>query len=323
MAGDIVDFLCKKAPFPIHRNWLCERLIHGSFVCPDRRLLYFETPKAACSTLKWLLADLTGRNWLIRPAAGETSLAMAIHDRSQHPVADLTSVPFVVAHAALTSPDWTRFCVVRNPYARLHSAWAEKIRELSPGYQSMVRAIQGWDPGSAGNGSVQFSSFLRYLISAAPPQLRDDSHWAPMSRLLLPGIIDYTHVLRLETFPNSFVSMMARVAPDLDARAALANRRTNTSLPSDWRAAYDEESAAAACTIAADDFEEFGYDPNSWREASLPTDSAHDNAIALSVVQDRNVLIGALWSRIEMLETELNRTRPWPALATVSPDLPS
>ena len=311
MAADIVDFLAARAAGPIDRGWLRHRLTYGSFIWPAKRLLYLETPKVACSTIKWCLADLSGRAPEPRPWIRETSLAMAIHARSEHPLPSLTTVSFKIAKQALTSKTWTRVCVVRNPYARLYSAWAEKIRELSPRFRPLAWAIRDWDPGSAENGSVRFSAFLRYLIAAASDEVRADTHWSPMAQFLMPDLINYTHILRLEDFPGAFASIIARVAPDIDALALLARRRTNTSLPSDWRGGYDEASAADARALAADDFSLFGYDLDSWRtQASEPADRAWHDAVALSVVQSRNELIDALWSRIEALEQALSDARP-------------
>lgn len=303
-ACNIVDFLMERSSEPMDHNWLRSRLAYGSYVCPTRQVLYLETPKAACSTMKWILADLKGKSPVMRPGVNETSLAMSIHDRSQHPMANLTTVPFEIAQMALTSSEWTRFCVVRNPYARLFSAWAEKIRELSPRFRPIVQDILDWDPRSAECVSVSFSSFLHYLISSASKQVQNDAHFLPMSKLLLPDLINYTHILRLEEFPDEFGAVIARIAPEANAQTLLANHRVNTSLPLVWQDAYDKETAEAAREIAGDDFRVFGYDADSWRLQPLePLDHLYFQAVALSAVQCRNELIDTLWSRIKTLES--------------------
>jgi Sulfotransferase family len=320
---DIVDFLAERSSVSFDRGWMLGRLAYGSYICPERRVVYLETPKVACSTMKWVLADLMGRPFQTRPTARQTSLPMSIHERSQHPMASLATVPFAVAQEALTSADWTRFCVVRNPYARIHSAWAEKIREMSPEFRPLVRQILAWDPNSAEKGSVGFPSFLRYLLTAAPKQVRDNPHWSSMSQLVRPDVFNYTDMLRLEQFPDAFESVVARIAPESNARTLLASRRANTSLPSDWRAAYDEECAAAARELAGDDFSLFGYDPDGWRqETRAPLDHASFEAAALSILQDRNELIDALWSRVAALEDGLRASRRWPASAKPASNIP-
>ena len=69
------------------------RMRYASFVSTKRKLLYVETPKAACSSLKWVMAALDGP--LPTPVAkgGETQPEMAIHYRDVHPLPAVTELP--------------------------------------------------------------------------------------------------------------------------------------------------------------------------------------------------------------------------------------
>lgn len=304
----IVNFLAHQSPTAVDPNWLRQRLAYATFIWPEARLFYMETPKAACSTIKWRLAELAGGPPTLRPVAGETSLEMAIHDRSQHPLPSLLTVSPRMAQAALTSPDWTRFCVVRNPYSRIASAWAEKIRELSPRYRALACEIVAADPEATENRSASFAAFVHYLTASACAKIRGDPHWAPMSDLLLPKAIAYTHVLRLEDFPHALDELLARAADTAGMPSVAANRRVNVSLPYNWRQLYDETSAAEARALAGSDFAAFSYDPESWLAApEAPPSPAWAESAALSAVQARNELIDALWARLTELEGKLRK----------------
>jgi hypothetical protein len=99
------------------------RLAYGSFVADSGNYVYLETPKAACSTMKALLMELAGRQ-LPKPGAltVERVMHFNMHHKRIHQFKSLSDLDPEDALAMLVSPEVVRFCVVRNPYARLVSA---------------------------------------------------------------------------------------------------------------------------------------------------------------------------------------------------------
>ncbi|HMA48434.1 MAG TPA: sulfotransferase family 2 domain-containing protein, partial [Magnetospirillaceae bacterium] len=98
-------------------------LRYGSYVDERRRILYVETPKCGCSSIKYLL--LGNRSFQFNPMARQTKLDMMIHDREQNPLPPLTSFAADRLEAILHGPGWHRFSVIRQPAERFFSAWRD------------------------------------------------------------------------------------------------------------------------------------------------------------------------------------------------------
>ncbi|MDH4393603.1 MAG: sulfotransferase family protein [Aquabacterium sp.] len=252
------------------------RLGYGSFVGDAKNYVYLETPKAACSTMKQLLMSLEGRP-LSRGDGLTVDRVMHLnqHDRKIHKFKSLTDLGMDGALNMLTSPDVVRFCVVRNPYARLVSAWSDKIHAGSHLYTKF------WGPINAHNRIDNphhvpiFREFVQWLDAQDRPETWD-GHWRSMTALLFPDTIGYTHVLRTETLAADLQTLLARIQPGAVAQDLLARHTSNEGLPRDWQADYDEEIAAIVGRLYADDFKTFGYDLDSWkisdvRQAAMQT----------------------------------------------------
>ena len=116
-----------------------KRLRYASFVSNKHRIVYVETPKNACTPLKWILARIHDRDVPLVHYPLETSLEMCIHYRDHHPLPALTD--FSESEVRKILKHYRLVCVVRNPFTRLVSAWANKIRLREPGYGEICRAI--------------------------------------------------------------------------------------------------------------------------------------------------------------------------------------
>jgi hypothetical protein len=83
----------------------------------------------------------------------------------------------------VSSPDWYRFAVVRNPYDRLVSAFVDKFcgRGLSQQWvQQVIRDVNCHD--GDGKPSISFTQFVDYLESQDMDQT--NRHWRPQSCVL-------------------------------------------------------------------------------------------------------------------------------------------
>ena len=86
-------------------------------VSPKHRLLYCPIPKVACSSIKL---------WLFELEEGKSDSLQA----SPHKHTDrhrITAYGRSLARQALKEKDWFRFAFVRNPWARLASAFTNKF----------------------------------------------------------------------------------------------------------------------------------------------------------------------------------------------------
>ena len=281
-----------------------ERLSYGSFVADKNQIVFVETPKAGCTSLKWILAYIEGYEVPKVAAGDESTLEMCIHYRAINPLRSLPKFPSKQLQKILSNPAYQRICVVRNPYHRLASAWADKIRQIEPGYAGVCRDILTFAGTPKSHFSPTFAQFARWVVATNDPYFCDP-HWRVQRGLLLPEILQYSHVIRMEHFDTDLQHVFDQcpTSHSLDARALLAQFRFNASLPINLLSIYDESLAQRVAKFYADDFEEYGYDFDSWRDlaSSDAPNSSKIEASALAAIQKRNRVIDQLAARIQKL----------------------
>ena len=167
----------------------------------------------------------------------------------------------------LTSPEWCRFCFVRNPYDKLFSAYKFKIgggNDGDPYYQKVQSEIRDlFDyPECDGQriGIVPFRDFVRYVHDGGRSH---DGHWCVQSQKLVRDLISYDYIGRFETFQQDFKMLLQRLGapPDVVASASKVHGQSvKIRLPS----AYDQELADTVYEIYRADFDAFGYERDSW-----------------------------------------------------------
>jgi hypothetical protein len=220
------------------------------------RYVAMTVPKVACTTIKMALQTWEGSGpgpdqWgdVHADWAGPTLLA--------YPTAQIVQM--------LRSPDYLRFCFVRNPYSRLVSAWQSKLARDDPQYDRLrasIRKACGY-PFAGGRQAkpIAFRDAVECLLN--DPAAFDD-HWSRQVDLLVADVINYRIVGRFERFGQDFHAILRR----LHAPAGvidIASRVFNPTLPMALAAVYDPPLAGRVYTHYIADFETFGYHRNSWR----------------------------------------------------------
>ena len=120
-------------PLP-DKQRLLNYLSFNSYCSRRHRLFYVATPKVACTTLKWWFAELEGYTEIlcnIKDSA-ETDPDLVIHDSFHKVAPDVTGLSPSELLEPLTSDDYFRFAIVRNPYKRIFSAWQSKLLLKEP-----------------------------------------------------------------------------------------------------------------------------------------------------------------------------------------------
>ena len=227
----------------------------------SHKYLYVAVGKAACTKIKLTLHQLEGY-----PPVDDPSL---IHDRD-HPrcafVPRLTDFPNEEAIDILASPEWFRFCFVRNPYYRLFSAYKSKmLNYLDPQYQPVrdhIRGKYGYPVrGGQPAGMVAFRDFVRY-VEEMTDQDRD-FHWRSQTALVMLAAIEYGFIGHLESFQDDLEHVLRRLGAS-DELIGTIPEPVNPTTKMYHAAAYDRELAARVYDMYRDDFENFGYDCDSW-----------------------------------------------------------
>ena len=280
---------------------IAHRLSYGSFVSLEHKILYIETPKAACTTIKALLRDLCGAPPIEFPvgAQRESRRDMFIHIRSNVPVPSLLDLEEQTQRYVLTAPDFLRFGIVRNPYTRLVSAWRNKIMLCEPGYEHVYRKVMGDMPSLHSKKTLTFEQFLSFIENEA--DLRScNAHWRRQVDLLLHPAIPYTHIGKLEHLPMT----VDLIEKHLGAARPLWVGRSN-STGGGGRDPLDAATAARIHALYAEDFEAFGYDRESWQNIS---DSRDDPGVVpearfIDEIVERNLIISYLYEQCAEAES--------------------
>jgi hypothetical protein len=160
----------------------------GTFVDAERRFLYVETPKAACTSIKHFLRDIRG-DQPVRPRWGtrQSRLDMLVHVRGDNPLRSLPSFSGDEIQDITRGPGWFRFCVTRNPIERFFAAWRDKIFLCEPDSASLRFLPSG------GRKFVEFQDFFAKVMAEDDP-FSCDPHWRSQAALLLPEDVQYTRI---------------------------------------------------------------------------------------------------------------------------------
>jgi hypothetical protein len=284
----------------------------ATFVLPRWQTMYVSVNKAACTTLKWLVAEIQGEQperfhgslW------DEVSRPMTIHQRRlwQHtPMA----LRMTEEELAPISPEngWFVFGVVRHPSARLFSAWQSKLLLREPWWTQRYGDAD-WFPRVPRSGDdvvEDFARFTRALAAGDAPLMRN-RHFAPQRRLLRPKRVSYSRIYRTSELPELLRDFEAHLRERGWEGEGLQLRRTNeTPLPA-ITALFGPEVQAAAGELYRADFKAFGYDDVV--PGGLADGGYGDEAIAEVVrLIERSERIGDLAARARSLRSELRTAR--------------
>jgi hypothetical protein len=284
----------------------------ATFVLPRWQAMYVSVNKAACTTLKWLVAEVQGED-LERFHGSlwdEVSRTMTIHQRRlwQHtPMAMRLSEEELAA----ISPEngWFVFAVVRHPTARLFSAWQSKLLLREPWWTKQYGDAD-WFPRVPRSGDdvvEDFTRFTRALAAGDAPLMRN-RHFAPQRRLLRPRRMSYSRIYRTSELSELLRDFEAHLRERGWEGEPLRLRRTNeTPLPA-IRALFGPEVQAAAATLYPADLKVFGYDD------VVPgglVDGGYDDEAVAEVVRliERSERIGDLAARARSLRSQLRTAR--------------
>ena len=244
-------------------------------VLDDFRVLYLPMPKAGCTTVLWILAELAG-------------LPVETFDRSTWPGV----VPALVVHdmklwgegrrladyggeeraRVLGEDGWFRFTLVRDPAPRLWSAWQSKLLLREPRFLATF-GEEPWFPRLPNDADELIEDFRGFVAAVARGEA-EDVHWAVQHDLVRQ--LPLEHVGRLERLAETLELLRAHIGrPTLPAAKGRENR---TPLPMP-PGAYDEAAATALREHYRADFEEYGYEPPleddgsanaAWKEQVVP-----------------------------------------------------
>ncbi len=275
------------------RDFAVARLDYGSFVSRQHKYMYVETPKAACTSWKRLIIDVEDAFFDYEAPLHhrETRRDMLIHQRRHVGMPTLLDVGASERDDVLSaSGDWFVFAISRNPFSRITSVFENKVRLGEPGYE----ALEARFGDRAKHASVRdaFAAFVRELV-AEKALWGADAHLRGQVELLMPRLVPYTRVFRLEDGDAALTAYRAQLSRH-GYGGETRLQRTNASVGRNWRDYYEEASAAIVAAAYADDFRTFGYDPTDWRGGAPIPPATQDEQDWREQVVERNAMIARL-----------------------------
>lgn len=239
---------------------------YKTYVRRDRNLVVLLNPKVGSTMFRKVLVEgliRTGQ----RPFLGRI---WPLNETRRHMTA-----PFRDYWHAFGHPEHYQFhCFVRNPYARLVSAWNDKMvkghaseqypRSMRPLVPRIRRfASKHGLPGAEPSAVIPFPTFVSFVESK--PEGQRNQHWDTQCSVLLADLVDYHRVWKMET---DFVSGMSEILSTLGiprewVETRLQKRENVSGLVEETL--FDEALAERVYRLYEKDFALFGYDPESWR----------------------------------------------------------
>jgi hypothetical protein len=230
------------------------------FVAERSRTLYIRVPKAACTTMLWGLLELEGHDPAMMNRSRNPGLStpdVVVHDMALYPVPTLANVEPSLREDALTSVDWLRVAIVRNPFARLYSAWESKLLMRAPGAKrfdgapALIENERGVDVGAS------FRFFVR-VMAQEPERWMAERHFGLQADLVPRAVLD-----NIEIVPTAGISeLFGRLSER--AGVTVTPRRSNQGLGIDGTTLLDAETAETIVRLYAPDFELTGADPHAF-----------------------------------------------------------
>jgi Sulfotransferase family len=275
---------------PAFENHVEQRTI----VLPELRVLFLPIPKAGCTSILWLLAELAGipLDRFAHSDLAEPSPALTIHDMSLWPDENrLGGQPEEERERALTEEGWFRFTVVRDPAPRLWSAWQSKLLLREPRFLATF-GDEPWFPRMPERPAELVEDFRRFVLALGPDG-PEDVHWAVQHDLAEQLPLD--HVGRVERLNETLGLLRAHVGGAVWPAERPRENRSPIPMPP---GAYDEPATAVVRDLYREDFEQYGYEP-----PETATDGETDAAWAarvepmlplLRVAASRHARIGEL-----------------------------
>lgn len=239
-----------------------------TYVDRAHRTVVVLNPKVGTKTFRQALTDsLREVRGLDDPSQGRYAL---FRNARRFPFAPLADY----AHALRFPGQYQFFCFVRNPYARLRSAWQNKFAYgHTAGYSRSIRrrelgrlrrhARATGLPGGGAGEAIPFATFLAYVESE--PAGRRDHHWDEQHAVLLMHRLRYERCFRME---GEFTAGMEQVFSRLGLAGPAVDRALATQRNVSPRAeppVYTAALAARVHRLYARDFGVFGYAEDSWQ----------------------------------------------------------
>lgn len=224
-----------------------ERQLAEIVALHQHEAMYFAIPKVACSSLKSVCVDLLG----VQMPADAWKPELFYTDKFDH---------LIDKHEILLRkddiaryPEYWRFAFVRNPWDRLVSCYAEKIRSDGDAENFVGGVSKVLLPYGVFRAGMSFEEFVHAVV--AIPDDDAEPHFHSQHGFLTDrrGTLLVDFIGRFETLDEDFEKVRDRLRVSVELPHLLPSRR----LP--YREYYDSRLADLVAARYRKDIELFGY----------------------------------------------------------------
>lgn len=233
-----------------------------TYLAPDAKIVFESLNKNACTSLKWMVAELAGED-LNGFRAGATPYlddSEPIHNRDLWKVSPRLNA-LTPEQRAEIHPDngWFVFAVVRDPRLRVFSAWQNKLLIENP-FSHRWRD-EWWYPRhplTAESVIEDFAKFVELLEQDPPHWLRKvDAHFRDQVEMLAEDSVPYTRIYEISEM-KQLQSDIAEHLGRLDIPVVPLRRANPTPLRA-IGALFENGVKERIERVYAADFERFGH----------------------------------------------------------------
>jgi hypothetical protein len=289
------------------RDQLPRRRRNATYVIPQWKLAFVSTPKAACTTTKWMLADALGVDPTVfyRSLSGETSRSTTIHQqRWKWPdtVPRLRDLDDAQLAEITRENGWFLFTMTRHPSVRLWSAWQSKLLLREPRFQVQF-AGEPWLPELPSSTEGIIDDWFRFVDAvAADPgaDIMKDIHFTPQARLLGIGKTPYDRVYDTSEFGVMVADLHEQMSRNGFTGTLQTRRNNETPLPA-LETAFPQNVVDRLQKLFATDWKPLGYD-DPMPPKLRPGTYSEDLVAAAAIVAERGDRIGDLARRARRLD---------------------
>jgi len=235
----------------------------ATYVMRRWHAMYISVNKAACTSLKWLVADLQNERpeKFAKSLSRELTRTMTVHRRNLWKKTPMAKQLSDEKLATINPEDWFIFAVVRHPTARLFSAWQSKLLLREPWWVEQF-GHEPWFPRVPRNGEDVVEDFVRFVRAAREqPELgiMRNRHFAPQPWMLATDRMEYTRIYKTTEIPQLLQDFERHLRERRWSGNPLSLRRANETPLKPIPSLFTPEVLEAVSELYATDFAEFGY----------------------------------------------------------------
>ncbi len=257
----------------LNRNFW-EGLVANDILWSEKsRYLYGACSKNACSSIKYNLALIEN---------GHEHFDGSPHNRKATRLKGLFQASEQKLAKLLQSPDVFRFNFCRNPYARLVSAYENRIlslglesydlvdgatKEFKRNRTAILAHKTGRHPSSVDlDEAIEFGDFVRFICDQDYFEM--DRHWYPQARSMHIDVIDYQFTGRLESFDRDWRIVHETITGRTEAEPA--TRLNSTRKQAEAHDKIPQDLRRLIARKYEEDFDAFQYPTGLRATTSIP-----------------------------------------------------